>query len=297
VTDDVAGPGRLPRRDLLKLTGVVGAAAVLAGCGDSGSSSPTTVAAGTGTATAAAGAVTASRVTDALCGSDGDTGPRLDLWAKAQVCSAAYQKKQPEPAGCLGTTATTVVLNGAPASNHNYLLVPTRRVKGIECPYIWSAGAPNYWKIAWDQAQPGGAGAVTGTVGLGINSAPDRGQDQLHIHMAQILSGVESQLNTASITGDPSSWATSVVSVVGLQAGHQDPRYYRALRVKNLEQNLFALLRDNVPAAARDMSVQMLVVTARDAGGFYVLNSDPDLTGPVHGIGGTGTCDFLLRYD
>jgi len=41
------------------------------------------------------------------------------------------------------------------------------------------------------------------------------------------------------------------------------------------------------------MSDQMLVVTPRSAGGFYVLNSDPKT---VAG-GGTGSADFLLVYD
>jgi hypothetical protein len=39
------------------------------------------------------------------------------------------------------------------------------------------------------------------------------------------------------------------------------------------------------------MAHQILVVTPRSQGGFYVLNSDPRVTG-----GGTGSADFLLVY-
>ncbi len=115
--------------------------------------------------------------------------------------------------------------------------------------------------------------------------------------MAGILSGVQGQLDAATnITSDPAKWAGSIVSVNGIEGGKPGRRYYRALRVANLDRNLFALLRENVPAASKDMAVQMIIVTKRAGGGFYVLNTDPDLTGPVHGEGGTGTCDYLLVY-
>jgi len=280
----------LSRRQFVQLSGVVGAAAVLGG-GVAG------VAAGKH---AFAARILPARPRTDLCGNPSDTGDRFVLWEKAQDCADALKKKKPNPPGCMGTTDDYVVLNGKSHSDHDFLLVPTRRVMGIECPYIWSNTAPNYWKAAWDEAQRGGASPVRGgTIGLGINSKQDRDQDQLHIHMAQILSGVQKQLEDAKhITTDPRKWKYAIVSVVGLESGRQDARYYRVLRVKDLQQNLFALLQDNV-AGTSDMAIQTMIVTERDArgGGFYVLNSDPTLTGPTRGQGGTGTCDSLLKYD
>jgi CDP-diacylglycerol pyrophosphatase len=271
---------QLRRRQFVRLSGVAGAAAVLAG----------TVPAATG------GAGTAC-LQDVLCGNDSDKSPQL--WRTAKSCREAHHSGMPMPPECHGTTDTYVVLKGRPSTDHNFLLVPTRRVKGIECPYIWSASAPHYWLHAWEQAQPGGAGPVryAGGIGLGINSAQTRQQDQLHIHMAGILSGVQGQLDAATnITADPAKWADSIVSVAGIEHKKTNHRYYRVLHAANLDHNLFALVRDNVPAARKDMSVQTIIVTKRSGGGFYVLNSDPDLTGPVHGQGGTGTCDYLLVY-
>jgi CDP-diacylglycerol pyrophosphatase len=270
----------LRRRQFVKLSGVAGTAAVLAGA----------VPAAAESAAAACGQAD-------LCGQASDKSP--ELWRTAKSCGEAYRSGMPVPSECHGTTGTYVVLKGRPKSNHNFLLVPTRRVKGIECPYIWSASAPNYWLRAWEQAQPGGAGPVSysGGIGLGINSAQTRQQDQLHIHMAGILSGVPGQLDAAtSITNDPAKWADSIVSVEGLKGAKTSHRYYRVLHAANLDHNLFALLRNNVPAARKDMSVQTIIVTKRGGGGFYIMNSDPDLTGPVHGEGGTGTCDYLLVY-
>jgi CDP-diacylglycerol pyrophosphatase len=270
----------LRRRQFVRLAGVAGAAAVVAGV----------VPAATDGAAAACGQAD-------LCGNASDTSP--ELWRTAKSCGKAYRSGMPMPPECHGTTATYVVLKGRPSTDHNFLLVPTRRVKGIECPYIWSASAPNYWLHAWGQAQPGGAGPVKypAGIGLGINSAQARQQDQLHIHMAGILSDVQGQLGAAkNITADPKKWADSIVSVKGIEGGKTNHRYYRALHAATLDHNLFALLRDNVPAAKKDMSTQTIIVTKRSAGGFYVLNSDPGLTGPVHGQGGTGTCDYLLVY-
>ncbi len=203
-----------------------------------------------------------------------------------------------------------VVFNGATVKQ-SYLLVATDRRKGIECPKIWAAGAPNYWIAAWRQAQPGGAGPVAAPIGLGINSARQRSQDQLHIHMATLLAGVRPQLQElekhGQITNDPAKWDQSVVEVKGLEehpAGHpvSDPRAYRAVRVPNLKRNLFALLNQYVPAARQDMSIQMMAVTARinpqtqKQDGFYVLNSDPNVKGQTHGVGGISACDQLFNW-
>jgi CDP-diacylglycerol pyrophosphatase len=279
---DEQAENELRRRRFVKLSGAVGAAAILtAGCSGYGAS-----------------LAEANQVDP--CGSTDDKGKRDELWIKAQECEKDRKMGNPPSNGCMGTTSSYVVLNGASHPvKHNFLLVPTRRVKGIECPYIWSTNAPNYWKDAWDQAKKGGAGWVNYKPGtaLGVNSANVRMQDQLHIHMAGLLSGVPRQLDQLTITGKPNDWANSVVSVKGLDMGKPDSRYYRALHVANLDQNLFALLRDNVPDAKANMLDQMMFVTSRSAGGFYILNSDPHLTGPVHGEGGTGTCDSLLVYD
>jgi CDP-diacylglycerol pyrophosphatase len=67
------------------------------------------------------------------------------------------------------------------------LLVPTRRIAGIESPALQARGAPNYWQAAWS-ARPlfeKGAGRQVPRqdLALAINSAATRTQDQLHIHI------------------------------------------------------------------------------------------------------------------
>ncbi|MDG4836138.1 CDP-diacylglycerol diphosphatase [Micromonospora sp. WMMD967] len=236
----------------------------------------------------------------ALCGFRADTGGRYDLWDRVQVCLGT---RTTPPTTCLTTTSDYVVLNGRPQNNHNFLLVPTCRVSGIECPFIATPAAPNYWLDAWLNAQPGRPSHVVyPNIGLGINSADARQQDQLHIHLAGIHSGIQTQLNNydSAITNNPANWRNQIIPIWGLTStGAPAPRSYRVLQVSNLNTNLFTLLRDSVvrPTGA-DMRNQAMAVTPRliGNGGFYVLNSEPGLQTPPGQPGGTGTVDLLLAY-
>ena len=83
---------------------------------------------------------------------------------------------------------------------HAFLLIPTRRLGGIEAPELLAAGAPHYFnqawvarvhlmsllklQLAWDM------------VGLAVNSAADRSQDQLHIHIDCIRPEVRDALRS-----------------------------------------------------------------------------------------------------
>lgn len=286
---------RIPRRQFVKLSGAVGAAALAVPvAGES----------------RAAAAHHQHSLPDP-CGDPKDAG--IELWTRASDCWKAYHSgTTPKPQwGCRGTTDDHVVFNGA-TTKQSYLLVATERRKGIECPKIWATGAPNYWIAAWRQAQPGGAGPVGAPIGLGINGAKQRSQHQLHIHMATLLAGVRPQLQQlekkGEITNQLAKWDQSVVEVKGLEWDPKstklvsDWRAYRAMWVPNLTQNLFAVLNKYVPAARQDMSLQMMAVTARTdpqtklQNGFYVLNSDPNLKGQTHGVGGISACDQLFNW-
>jgi CDP-diacylglycerol pyrophosphatase len=81
------------------------------------------------------------------------------------------------------------------------LLVPTKRVTGIEDPQIVAADAPNYWKAAWDARiyveQRARRKLQHDEVALAINSKEARTQNQLHIHVDCIRSDVHDQLGIA----------------------------------------------------------------------------------------------------
>lgn len=302
-------PDGFPRRQFVRFSGVAGAAAILVGAG-----------AGRGLAAAAhpppcgdqpSGPNPCSEYDKPICGSINSPDP---LWQNVKQCNT-----MPNPtAQCLtGTNQTPcyVVLNGRTNTHkHNYLLSPRKRITGIECPFVRDPAAPNYWNDAWSETQAGGHAPVNySAIGLGINSQRDRMFDQLHVHMAGILNapakGVQATLNAAEKAGhvamDPKTWSMNVVEIEGVVPNSNPPipatRAYRALVRKDLHENLFRLVYDNVnPPGKADMDIQTIIVTPRyypnpmTQNGFYILSSDRKLRGPTYG--GTSTCDELLVY-
>jgi CDP-diacylglycerol pyrophosphatase len=170
------------------------------------------------------------------------------------------------------------------AASH-LLLIPTMRVDGIESPGLLAAEAPNYWEYAWEARDrlSGAAGAPLprDDVGLAVNSAQARTQDQLHIHIGCIRPDVRAALQVyeAQIKTD---WSRLPFGV----AGHR----YRILRVKGddlLASNPFKLLADGIAPARGDMASQTLVVVGaqfRDGtNGFYLLNASSSPARPATG--------------
>ncbi|GGM18173.1 MULTISPECIES: hypothetical protein [Micromonospora] len=128
---------RVRRRQLVALSGTAGAVGLLGlvGAGgalaDGGSAGPAATP-GSPPALGGPGGPAPCPTPSAACGFPADTGGRFDLWDRVQVCEGT--KVGPPFSQCLRTTPTYVILNGGSGSNHDYLLVPSCRVRGIECP-------------------------------------------------------------------------------------------------------------------------------------------------------------------
>ena len=138
---------------------------------------------------------------------------------------------------------------------------------------IRGPGATNYFADAWEvrtylsealhQTLPRDG------IGMAINSAVSRSQDQLHIHISCIgLNILEALHHNEERIGE--QWALLNVSLFG--------HYYMAMWVTGEHlgpNNPFKLLADGVPGAARDMGSRTLVVVGltRSDGlkGFVIL--------------------------
>ena len=76
------------------------------------------------------------------------------------------------------------VMNPGPK---HLLLVPTARVQGVESRQLLDVNAPNYFEYAWESRsyldKELRVNLTRDEVGLAINSAQGRTQDQLHIHV------------------------------------------------------------------------------------------------------------------
>jgi CDP-diacylglycerol pyrophosphatase len=168
-----------------------------------------------------------------------------------------------------------------------YLLIPTRRITGIESPALLAASATNYFAEAWENR-----GFVPwallhpmsrDTLSLAINSDVGRSQNQLHIHIDCIRADVRQALLGQRAAIGP-RWAPLKILLVG----HR----YRAMRItgETLDgHNPFKLLARGVPGARADMGRHTLVVVGMlfdgDVPGFILLDDHAD---PAHGDWGSG---------
>ena len=132
----------------------------------------------------------------------------------------------------------------------HFLLIPIRSIPGIESPELEEAGAPNYFAAAW-QARDRLAAAVgrelpRNAVGLAVNPASARTQDQLHVHIECLRPDVVGllQAESARITH---MWSPIEIGGSG----------YNALRIEadDLDgANPFELLAERMPRASRTMA-------------------------------------------
>ena len=165
-------------------------------------------------------------------------------------------------------------INGAT----QYLLIPTKKMTGIESSALLAHYAINYfaeaWEnrsfVAWALLHP----MARDTLSLAINSDVGRTQNQLHIHIDCIRADVrQALLGQRSAVGP--RWAPLKVLLVG----HR----YRAMRITGetlAGQNPFKLLARGVPGARADMGRHTLVVVgmlfAGDVPGFILLDDRAD---------------------
>jgi len=175
-----------------------------------------------------------------------------------------------------------------------FLLIPTRRISGIESPDALAPGLPNYWEAAWEARRFVEARAkrplAWDMIGLAINSAPSRTQDQLHIHIDCVRPEVRSAL--AEHIGDIGpQWTELAFELRG--------RHYSARRLEAAElakEDPFQLLAHRLAGAGEDMAAESLVLIgsiSADGGKGFILLADHGA--PERGIFAHG--EDLLDHD
>ncbi|MGN6666976.1 MAG: CDP-diacylglycerol diphosphatase [Trinickia sp.] len=173
-----------------------------------------------------------------------------------------------------------------------HLLIPTDRISGIESPQLLAPSSPNYWADAWDARSYVEAAlekahrvpVADDQIGLEINSAMRRSQEQLHIHIDCVRAGTASVL--ARHRKDPARvWTWDTI----------DGTRYRIMRVPGpaFDFNPFDIVAGQHPSPDV-MAQQTIFVTgagpsAKDAG-WLVVNSSLDIDG------GTGSAETLLDH-
>lgn len=212
------------------------------------------------------------------------------LWEiTSQECVPHMQAQgDPHPCAMVDLERGFVVLKDlvGPAQ---YLLMPVRRITGIESAELLEPGARNYWGYAWQQrfrvAQALGRPLADVQLGLEVNSAAARTQLHLHIHIDCMRRDVADSL--ASHRGDAlGQWQPWMFE------GH---RYWvKRLAADALhDHDPFKLAAARDTFAARAMGAQSLLLTGSGAaeGGFFLVNM------PVNfALGEPGSAEVLMDH-
>jgi CDP-diacylglycerol pyrophosphatase len=129
---------------------------------------------------------------------------RQALWSVVNACVADHKLTR-APFPCLkvdlgGGKERGYVVLYAPFERDT-ILAPTRKIVGVEDPYLQSSAAPNYFADAWEAwLNLNGERGRSPDLGfaLVVNSALARSQDQLHIHMGCLAPSARSALDAAA---------------------------------------------------------------------------------------------------
>lgn len=159
-----------------------------------------------------------------------------------------------------------------------FLLIPTRRVSGIESPELLEPDAPNYFAAAWEARrfveERAGRSLPRDGISLAINSSLARSQDELHIHVDCLRVDIRDSLREQA-ANIADRWAPLTVPLAGQR--------YLAMRVRGASldgQDPFQLLAAGVPGARQEMGRYTLVAVGmeRPGGepGFVLLAARAD---------------------
>jgi CDP-diacylglycerol pyrophosphatase len=183
-----------------------------------------------------------------------------DCLARPTTCTVGPPQPKPK----------YVVVRDSKHKNRFLLIAAVPGISGIEANDDKNP-LPNYWEVAWALADRL-LNHKQATIGLAINSANNRDQDQLHIHLACLDQNVYTELHGAQGEKIKDYWQYALVTLPG------DKSPYDAISVQDLSHNPFAeLLRNNTAVGKpppRRMADQTVVVTpalAAGTTGFYIL--------------------------
>jgi CDP-diacylglycerol pyrophosphatase len=156
-----------------------------------------------------------------------------------------------------------IIHDNGPTKPQAYLLIPTEKVTGIDDKQIFKAPYVNLWANAWDQSEryPGWGDR---RIGLAINSAHSRTQDQLHVHISCIDARVAKILDER---------ATPDTKPYEVQLPPANNTYTVTVRNDLTDmESPFWIAREIAPGEAMgDKSVA--VVKAKEAGRYFILTT------------------------
>ncbi len=174
----------------------------------------------------------------------------------------------------------------------DFLLLPTNRIKGIECPFLEDGSQLNLWSAAWFQIPNYVATNPAKPFALGVNSAQSRGQDQLHIHLAQVYPPTLADLKAIpNPQTNLNNWMSTDVRLRINPHFSGGTRHFRVVKYRGTMPDLFKQLKRVLPAG-ETMDIQSIgVVYAGTPNTWYLLNSTRKFAND-----GTGLMDVIYGW-
>lgn len=227
---------------------------------------------------------------------EGPTQKPMDLWdavKDATPTDPKHNEKVVFPGGPNDRAHGYAIHYGAAptASANDHLLVATIREQGIECHNLLDSGAPEYFHDAYDNI-----GVLPNDTdwALGIESADNRGRDQLHIHISRLQKAARTDVDNAakSIPTNESGWTKTVITVMN--------KKFRAWNAPNLDHNLFLLLHDQIVKPLQNQKVKVgmanetLLVTKNKKGSGVIVPCS-DKVSPDTKPNGVNNIELLLN--
>ncbi|WP_158815325.1 CDP-diacylglycerol diphosphatase [Methylocapsa sp. S129] len=215
---------------------------------------------------------------------------RLVLWRIVHEKCVVDQRANGAPAPCALVDISGGEDNGVAILKDingiaQHLAIPTRRIAGVESPDILDASLPNYWRAAWAARSYLNARLPhelpRDAIGMAINAASRRSQDQLHIHIDCVAPDVRDALGAYNgrLSAD---WHVLPFLLKG--------RRYWARRLDSVDLSdaaPFRLLAEGVEGAKNDMAQETLVAIgatfAPASPGFILLADRADPGAGGHG--------------
>ncbi|UTH75536.1 CDP-diacylglycerol diphosphatase [Chromobacterium sp. IIBBL 290-4] len=197
----------------------------------------------------------------------------------SQQCVPGQQQGNPSPCAEVDRAHDSAVLKSREGALQ-YLLLPLRKVEGIESPQLLLPDAPAYWRQAWQARrfldQKRGQALPPQAVSLTINSRLGRSQNQLHIHISCVDPTVRQQIDDVA-DSLPRSWRELPME---LKKHGYWARRVDADAAGDPQGDPFRLLADELPDARDDMgSYGMALLPAKfaDGDGFVLLATRANL--------------------
>jgi CDP-diacylglycerol pyrophosphatase len=200
------------------------------------------------------------------------------LWRVVQTC-VLNARITGASFPCLDVNIAKGVDNGfavvrAPLETTHVVVVPTRRVEGVEHAGLQDAGTENYFADAWQArhfvSERAPKPLHRDDLGLALNSRQGRSQDQLHIHIDCLQTSVRNALKAHATDIHAGAWSRLSFDL------HGDRYWATKLKSADLSDvNVFRLVAEGLHVAEADRFKVTIVVagTSLDKGedGFYLL--------------------------